>query len=107
MNLQTYWIAIILLGVGTFVIRLSFIQVMDRFNPPQVVHRLLRFIPAAVLPAIIAPALCFQGSQLDLTLGNPRLIAGILAALIAWKTKNMILPIVVGMGTLWILQAVF
>ncbi len=105
MDLTRYWTAIVILGVGTYLIRLSFIQAMDRCKPPQSVNQLLRFIPAAVLPAIIAPALCLQGSHLNLSWDNPRLIAGALAAITAWRFRNMLLPIIVGMATLWVLEA--
>ncbi|MBF8282806.1 MAG: Branched-chain amino acid transport, partial [Anaerolineales bacterium] len=43
---------------------------------------------------------------LDLSLGNARLLAGGLAMLVAWRTKNVLLTIAVGMGALWILQAI-
>jgi branched-subunit amino acid transport protein len=39
------------------------------------------------------------------SLGNTRLVAGALAALVAWRTKNVLLTIGVGMAALWILQA--
>jgi branched-subunit amino acid transport protein len=69
-------------------------------------RRALRFVPPAVLSALIFPELLLPGGALNLSLGNPRLLAGALAALIAWRTKNMLLAIAVGMVALWILQTV-
>ena len=43
------------------------------------------------------------GGTLDLTLGNPRLIAGVIAALVAWRTHNTLLSIAAGMILLWVL----
>jgi branched-subunit amino acid transport protein len=70
-------------------------------------RRALRFVPPAVLSALIFPELLLPGGTLDLSPGNPRLLAGALAALIAWRTKNMLLAIAVGMMALWALQVVF
>jgi branched-subunit amino acid transport protein len=68
------------------------------------VQRALRFVPAAVLSAIIFPELLVWDGTLFLSPANPRLIAGILAALIAWRTKNVLFTIGVGMVVLLALQ---
>ena len=59
-----------------------------------------------VLSAIIFPELLLPQGRLDLSPGNLRLIAGLLAALAAWRTKNVLVTIVVGMAALLVLQAV-
>lgn len=99
------WLTLITAGLLTFAIRLSFIVVFGGRPIPRVVHRALRFVPAAVLTAIILPDLLLPGKQLDLSLGNARLLAGLLAAVVAWRTRNILLTIVAGMGALWILNA--
>jgi branched-subunit amino acid transport protein len=43
---------------------------------------------------------------LSLSLANPRLVAGVAASLVAWRTKSVFLTIGVGMALFWILQAV-
>jgi branched-subunit amino acid transport protein len=66
----------------------------------------LRFVPPAVLSAIILPDLLRPDGVWALSFGNVRLLAGILAALVAWRTKNALLTIGVGMAAFWILGAV-
>ncbi len=58
------------------------------------------------LSAIIFPALLMPEGTLDISLENARLLAGIAAALVAWKSKNTLLSIAAGMALLWILQSV-
>ncbi len=99
------WMTIIIVGLLTLGIRLSFIVFMDKTRIAPMVQQALRFVPVAVLSALIAPALFFPRGSMDLSLGNIRLIAGILAILVAWRTKNVLLTIVVGMACLLILQA--
>ena len=41
----------------------------------------------------------------DLSLGNERLLAGVVAILVAWRTRNVIWTVGVGLVTLWVLQA--
>ncbi len=63
-------------------------------------------MPPAVLSAIIFPELLRPGGTFDLSFGNVRLLAGVLAAGVAWRTKNVLLTIGVGMVALWVLQVV-
>ncbi len=98
------WLAIITLGILTFAIRLSFILALGRMEVPPLVLRALRYVPPAVLSAIIVPELVMPGGTLNLSLGNPRLLAGLLATAVAWLTKNVLLTIAAGMLALWALQ---
>jgi branched-subunit amino acid transport protein len=99
------WVTIIIAGVLTLSIRLSFMAFMGKTRISPIVQQALRFVPVAVLSALIAPALFLSRGSLDLSFTNMRLIAGILAILVAWRTKNTLLTIVVGMACLLILQA--
>ncbi|MGE5549389.1 MAG: AzlD domain-containing protein [Bacteroidota bacterium] len=94
----------LLAGLVTFLTRLSFIALLGRVETPPLLARALRFVPPAVLAAIIFPELIIHGGRLDPTLGNMRLIAGSLAAVVAWRTRNVLLTIAVGMAALWALQ---
>jgi branched-subunit amino acid transport protein len=101
---MTLWLTMIAGGLLTFGIRLSFILLLGRWQPPVLLQRSLRFVPPAVLTAIIVPELVMQGGTLNLALGNLRLLAGLLAILVAWRSKNALLTIGIGMAALWILQ---
>ncbi|GHO61991.1 membrane protein [Ktedonobacter sp. SOSP1-52] len=101
------WLLIIGIGLLTYGLRLSFILGLGRVEMPALVLRTLRFVPIAVLTAIIVPQLLLPGGAVDLSLHNPRWLAGLLAALIAWRTRNVFLTIVIGMLALWGLQALF
>ena len=99
------WLTMIATGIATFAIRLSFIYLFERFEIPGVVTRALRFVPPAVLSAIVLPELLVPGGNFDLSFGNERLIAGLLAIVVAWRTKSVGLTIVAGMVALYILIA--
>lgn len=97
--------ALAVAGLVTFAIRLSFIALLGKVALPPVLTRALRFVPPAVLSAIILPELIMSDGALDLRPGNARLLAGVLAAVVAWRTRNVLLTIAVGMAALWALQA--
>ncbi len=97
------WTTILLAGVGTFAMRASFIAAADRLvNIPPWAQRILRQIPPAALASLVLPALLRPDGEIDLT--HPRFIAGIAAALVAWRTNNVLATLVVGMGLVVLLQ---
>ncbi|HEY4372700.1 MAG TPA: AzlD domain-containing protein [Burkholderiales bacterium] len=98
------WLTMLLAGLATFLIRYSFIGSAGRLRPPPWFRRMLRFVPIAALTALIWPDMLMPAGELLLTPANPRLIAGLVAGLIAWRTQNIFLTIGVGMGVLWGLQ---
>ena len=104
---MSLWLTLLIAGLLTFGIRLSFIVIFGQRRVPDSIRRALRFVPAAVLSAIIFPELFAPDQQIDLSLGNTRMLAGLLAALVAWRTKNVLLTIAVGLGALWLLGTLF
>lgn len=98
------WLTIIGIGLITFAYRFSLIFFMERIQLPAWVERALRFVPVAALTAIIMPELIVRQGTLDFTWYNPRLMAGIVAILVAWRTQSVLLTLVLGMGCLYGLQ---
>ena len=106
MNITNWqlWLVVFCIGLFTFASRLSFILFADRLGLSPALRRALRFVPIAALSAIIAPELLIHQGQLVIGPNNLRLIAGVIAAAVAWRTRNVLWTIVIGMGTLWLLQ---
>ncbi|SIS80665.1 AzlD domain-containing protein [Paracoccus saliphilus] len=94
------WVVIILLGIGTFLIRWSFLGALGNRDLPQWFMRMLRYTPVAVLPALVAPLVMWPAA----TGGQPepaRLSAAIVTVAIGVLTKNVILAILGGAITLF------
>jgi len=102
---MSLWVWVIAIGLLTYGLRLSFILLLGRWELPPTAARVLRFVPPAVLGALIGPALLAPAGALDLSPGNARLLAGLLAVAVAWRTRNALLTMVAGMGALLLLQA--
>ncbi|MFQ5943381.1 MAG: AzlD domain-containing protein [Anaerolineales bacterium] len=97
------WLIILGGMVVTYFTRLSFTVLVppDRLSPTF--SRGLVFIPPAVLAAIILPELLLVEGNFEISLVNFQLVAGVIASLVAWRTKNTWLTISSGMLALWML----
>jgi branched-subunit amino acid transport protein len=102
------WVAVVAIGVGTYLTRLSFIGAFGEREMPAWLERPLRFVAPAVLGAIVLPAIVRPEGSIDLIpASNPRFIAGVLAALAAYRWRNVSVVIVVGMVALWVIDGLF
>lgn len=99
----TLWIVIVVVGVLTYLSRLSFIALFARVEMPPFMVRALRYVPAAMLAAIVVPPVLMVGSG-PLGFSPARLIATLVAAAVAWRTHNGTATMAAGMVTFWLAQ---
>lgn len=95
------WMIIFLIGLGTFLIRFSFLGLIGSRRLPEWVLRHLRYTPVAVLPGLVAPLVLWPaatGGVPDL----PRLAAALATVGIGLLTKNMLAAIIGGAATLYL-----
>ncbi len=101
------WLTIVGMGIITYAIRLAPVLLLERFELNPQARQALKFVPVAVLSAIILPELVMPEGVLDLSPANGRWLAGLAAIIVAWRTKNVLWTIVVGMAALWLIQWVW
>ena len=93
------------MALVTFAVRYPVMVLIGKIPLPDRVFRALRYVPPAVLAAIIAPAVLMpDGQTIDFSPTNSYLVAGVIAGLIAWRTKNLLLTIVLGMAIFLLLR---
>jgi len=96
------WVIIILLGIGTYLIRFSFLGALGRVELPAWVMRLLRYTPVAVLPGLVAPLVLWP----DATGGEPdaaRVIAALVALAVGVWFRNVLAAMFAGAATLYLM----
>jgi len=105
MSAVEVWTVIIVLGLGTFLIRLSFLGLIGRRRMPDWVLRHLRYTAVGVLPGLVAPLVLWPAA----TGGQPepaRLVAGVATLAVGLWTKSVLAAMVAGAvalyGVLWI-----
>lgn len=110
-----FWLAVAGVALGSFALRAIFIYAMERIPLTETVKTLLRYIPASVLAALVAPAIVLyqgqivfsQSGLLDWLNGRERLLAGLVAISVALWKRSMILTILAGMGALYLLNSLW
>ena len=93
------WIIIGLLGLGTYLIRVSFLGLVGDRQLTEWLLRHLRYTPVAVMPALVAPLVVWPVANA----GQPepvRMVAAVVAVAVGYFTKNVLLAVVTGFGTL-------
>jgi branched-subunit amino acid transport protein len=100
------WLVMLTGGLITFGMRFSLIYLFGRFQIPETLRSALHYVPPAVLSAIIFPELFLREGTLSLSPENIRLLAGLLAIVVAWFSKNTLITIMAGMMALFLLQLV-
>jgi branched-subunit amino acid transport protein len=97
---QEFWL-ISGMALVTFACRYPMLALVSRVTLPAGVVDALKFIPPAVLTAIIMPAVMAPTGRLALELGNPYLVAALASCWVAWRTKHLLMTIVVGITVWW------
>jgi len=99
------WLVIVAVGALNFASRLSFIAFFANRTMPPLLARALRYVPAAMLTALVVPMVLVVGPGLEAASVNPRIPAALVAAVVAWFTRSTLATLAAGMVTLWVLQA--
>ncbi len=99
------WIVIVAVGALNYASRLSFIAFFARRSMPPLLARALKYVPAAMLAALIVPMIVAPAAGADPV--NPKIPAALIAGAVAWATKSTPKTLAAGMGALWLLQAFF
>jgi branched-subunit amino acid transport protein len=95
------------MALVTFGVRYPILALLGKLTLPDGVFRALRYVPPAVLAAIILPEMIYPGDGMSIQWNNPFLLAGIVTFFVAWRSKNILVTIVCGMLMLWGLKLLF
>ena len=97
------WALIIYCGLITFFTRFSMIALLKKEMFNDRIREVLSYVPSAIFPAIIFPAIFLDESGLLQLENNPKILASIIAVLIGMLSKNIIATIVAGIAAYWFL----
>ncbi len=97
MDQKVIFLTILGMALVTYMPRLLPVWLLASRRLPEVVITWLRYVPAAVLAAMLVPSILVQGKQLNLSFNNLYLLAFFPTLLVAWKTRSMFGAVIVGM----------
>lgn len=89
-------LSLALMAIGTYALRAGGLWLMVRWTPPRFIERALRHTPGALLAALVAPAV-LRG-------GLPTVVASVVTAAVALRTRSFLGAIVAGTLAVWLLR---
>jgi len=99
------WTVIVVVGALNYLSRLSFIAFFASREMPPLLARALKFVPSAMLVALVVPMVLSPSGAGMLAGVNPRIPAAVVAAVVAYFTRSTLWTLAVGMVALWLLEA--
>ena len=97
-----YLLLVLGMGIVTYLPRWIPLMLLSRRPLTEWMRQWLDFIPAAVLSALILPALVTTGEPRHLDVLQPALLVSIPTFLFAWRTRSLAGTVIVGMALFWI-----
>jgi branched-subunit amino acid transport protein len=92
------WLVVLALGVGTFLIRYSFIGLFAKRQMPSWLEHGLKLMVPAIFAAIVASGIAISAGQFAGWANWPRYLAALIAFVVAWYSRgNLLLTVVSGM----------
>jgi len=99
------WVVIFVVGLLNYLSRLSFIAVFARRRMPPLLGRALKYVPVAMLMALVVPMILGDPVTGNTVALNPKVAAAAIAGAVAYFTRSSLWTIGTGMAALWLLQA--
>ena len=97
------WILILYCGLITYLTRFSMIALIKKEMFNDRVRQVLSYVPSAIFPAIIFPAIFLDSSGSILIEDNPKILAALIATLIGIFSRSIIATIFSGLASYWFL----
>ena len=84
------WLSIIVAGVLTYFTRMAMIALVSREMLGDKIKAVLEYVPSAVFPAIIFPAIFINDFGLFVEINDPKIFGAIIAVIVGYFSKNII-----------------
>ena len=95
------WILIFISGLITYLLRFSMISIIKKEMLSKKTRTLLGYVPSAVFPALIFPAIFLDSSGSFESIDNPKIYGALAAVLVGYLTRNIIYTILSGLSFYW------
>ena len=100
---MTSWFLIIYCGLITFFTRFSMIALLKKEMFNDRVREVLSYVPSAIFPAIIFPAIFLDNAGSIQIEDNPKILAAFIAMIVGILSRNIIATIFSGLASYWFL----
>ena len=101
------WLSITIAGILTYFTRMTMIVLVRRDLLGEKIKAVLAYVPSAVFPAIIFPAIFINDYGAYIEMNDPKIFGALVAIIIGYFSKNVIATIFSGLLSYWIIIFVF
>ena len=104
---MTIWISVVIAGIINYLTRLGSVLLIKPERLSESTKNILGYVPSAVFPAIIFPAVFLNETNTIVQINDPKIIGFFVAIVIGYVSKNIILTIMAGLISYWIVIFLF
>ena len=97
------WLSIIIAGILTYFTRMTMIALVSRDMLGDRIKAVLAYVPSAVFPAIIFPAIFINDYGTFIEMNDPKIFAAVVAIVVGYFSRNVIATILSGLISYWII----
>ena len=97
------WLSIIIAGILTYLTRMTMIALVSRDMLGGKIKAVLAYVPSAVFPAIIFPAIFINDYGTFIEMNDPKIFGAMIAIVVGYFSRNVIATILSGLISYWII----
>ena len=97
------WLSIIIAGILTYLTRMTMIALVSRDMLGNKIKAVLAYVPSAVFPAIIFPAIFINDYGTFIEMNDPKIFGATVAIVVGYFSRNVIATILSGLISYWII----
>ena len=97
------WLSIIIAGILTYFTRMTMIALVSRDMLGDRIKAVLAYVPSAVFPAIIFPAIFINDYGTFIEMNDPKIFGAVVAIIVGYFSRNVIATILSGLISYWII----
>ncbi len=101
------WLSVIIAGILTYLTRTTMVTLVNRNILSDKIRQVLSYVPAAVFPSIIFPAVFLNDYGNLVELSDPKIYGAIVAVFVGYLSRNIIATIFSGLLSYWLLIFLF
>ncbi len=97
------WLSIVIAGILTYFTRMTMIALVSRDMLGDRIKSVLAYVPSAVFPAIIFPAIFINDYGNIIEMNDPKIFGAVVAIIVGYFSRNVIATILSGLISYWII----
>ena len=101
------WLSIIIAGIVTYFARMTMVALVSRDMMGDKIKAVLAYVPSAVFPAIIFPAVFINDYGTFIEMNDPKIFGALVAIIVGYFSRNVIATILSGLFSYWVIIFIF